>query len=284
MNKKIFCFLFCLVFVSCATPGLVRGNIESYHNLESYSGKTLYLDSYAEVSRNDLSFSFVREKFEERLSNEGYKITQSSRNADLIVYIGYSVGDEETKVGTRTIPTFGTFGEITGSRQAVDVYSERTRLIGMEMYDAVTEKQVYSMVLQSKGSCGALREVLDEFLNAIFTNFPNNNGRFTKPGIFSCWFETMKLIFFLTLSILSLFSFSNDPSEEIFNNIYKICNVPISPEMVKETSAYCKCYANDVLEYFSIEEIDNLDKKGIDSASEKLLERITSKCISRAFG
>lgn len=54
--------------------------------------------------------------------------------------------------------------------------------------------------------------------------------------------------------------------------------------MVKETSAYCKCYANDVLEYFSIEEIDNLDKKGIDSASEKLLERITSKCISRAFG
>jgi len=94
----------------------------------------------------------------------------------------------------------------------------------------------------------------------------------------------MKLIFFLTLSILSLFSFSNDQSEEIFNNIYKICNVPISPEMVKETSAYCKCYANDVLEYFSFEEIDNLDKKGIDSASEKLLERITSKCISRAFG
>ena len=68
MNKKIFCFLSCLVFVSCATPGLVRGNIESYHNLESYSGKTLYLDSYAEVSRNDLSFSFVREKFEAELT------------------------------------------------------------------------------------------------------------------------------------------------------------------------------------------------------------------------
>ena len=42
------------------------------------------------------------------------------------------------------------------------------------------------MTLKSSGSCGVISEVIDEFIEAISTGFPNNSGPFVVPAIFNC--------------------------------------------------------------------------------------------------
>lgn len=86
------------------------------------------------------------------------------------------------------MPTYGIVGSSTSS---VTTYN---RAIALDIIEAKSFKEgdpktVYQGRTRSEGSCSVIVEVFDEMLEAMFSDFPGENGRNRKQSIrgdFNC--------------------------------------------------------------------------------------------------
>lgn len=156
---------------------------------------------------NSLEFAHYKKKFEERLSANGYTISNSPENAKYIALVAYGIdngqsatvstpiygqtsggttttsgtiyssGGSATFSGTSyTMPTYGVVGSVTGSRTSYK------RAIALDIVDAASlkgnePKTVYEGRIKSTGSCPVIVEVFDEMLEAMFTDWPGESGK-----------------------------------------------------------------------------------------------------------
>jgi hypothetical protein len=193
--------------VSCATTStsnnFVRGNIESFKNFEDTLEGFIFIEASSEDKKGKLEFITYKNKFKNSLMDLGLQVTDELSNSDYVLFLDYGIGNEQIRTGSFSVPTWGSTGGgtttfygntaittpsygITGSRTQNYSYSQYPRFITVDIFTKESQKKVYEMTLKSSGSCGVISEVIDEFIEAISTGFPNNSGPFVVPAIFNC--------------------------------------------------------------------------------------------------
>ena len=102
------------------------------------------------------------------------------------------------------------------------------------------------------------------------------------------------ITFFLIFFAFSHSSFSKINDKRVYNNLYKSCVKNPAPQFTSnETSKYCKCFSDDVVKYFTVRELidlemeinsvkDNETRLRI-SLSNKKFKDIASKCLAKIY-
>lgn len=216
---KIITILAVLIVTGCATPPrVVTNNTAFYVDAFAPRGSISVVSGEADVN-GSLEFAAYKKKFESKLIASGYKIENDPNNADFIGLVAYGIDNGETSTvstpifgqtgggstyssgtvyssggsatysgSSYTMPTYGVVGRSTGP---VTTYN---RAIALDIVEAQSfkegnPKKVYEGRTKSKGSCSVIVEVFDEMLEAMFTDFPGENGRNRKqdvPSIANC--------------------------------------------------------------------------------------------------
>ncbi len=204
--------VFLALLTGCVAP-IVATNTTVFY-VETYAPR----DSISVVSgeadvNSSLEFAAYKKKFENKLSIAGYIIEQDPNKADYIALVAYGIDDGKTSTistpifgpmggGTTyssgtvydsdgninysgqsyTMPTYGIVGSQTSS---ITTYK---RAIALDIVEASSfkegnPKKVYQGRTRSEGSCSIIVEVFDEMLEAMFSDFPGENGRNRKQRI-----------------------------------------------------------------------------------------------------
>lgn len=218
--KSYICRLIALLFITilygCNTIApVVRTNITVFYT-DHYSPRGTIAVVASDVGvNNSLEWAAYKNKFEAKFADNGYIIEQDPNNAQFIALVAYGIDNGETAIvsipiygrtggGTTTtigtagnvnytaisytMPTYGVVGTSTNSQ------TEYTRAIALDIIDADSMKEnspnkVYEGRAKSIGTCSVIVEVFDEMLEAMFTDFPGENGRNRKiesPSITNC--------------------------------------------------------------------------------------------------
>ena len=190
----------------------VIAQVDSYDDFQPQdSQSTLAVVGYPVKTDNSLEFRSYRNLFENRFRAEGFTIVSADNSPDLIAFVSYGIDSGETTTSISSVPQFGqtgggtttysgsfssggSYGYYSGSAYSMPTYgitgySSRsvqqdryTRKVAIDMVDASTlnsdkPRKVCEMRLISKGNCGAISEVMDEFVEIIFKNYPNTTGK-----------------------------------------------------------------------------------------------------------
>lgn len=194
---------------------LVRTNITVFYK-DQYSPRGTISVVASDISvNNSLEWAAYKKKFEAKFSDNGYIIEQDSKDAQFIALVAYGIDNGETAIVTTPIygqigggmtTTTGTVGNVnyTETSYIMPIYgvvgtstnsqTEYTRAIALDIVDAKSIKEnlpnkVYEGRAKSIGPCSVFVEVFDEMLDAMFTDFPGENGRNRKiesPSITNC--------------------------------------------------------------------------------------------------
>lgn len=216
--RTIFALLLVVIVTGCATPKVVTNNTAFY--VDSYFPRGSITVVSAEIGlRNSLEFAVYKKKFETQLAKAGYRIESDPDKANYIALVAYGIDDG--KMSIVSTPIFGhtgggttyssgtvygatgsstfsgksytmpTYGVIGSSAAAVTTYN---RAIAIDIVEANSFKngelvKVYEGRTKSRGGCPVIVEVFDEMLEAMFSDFPGENGRNRKqvvPAILNC--------------------------------------------------------------------------------------------------
>jgi hypothetical protein len=184
----------------CAAPPRVETTTTTFHGPGHEARGTIAVRTADASADQSLEFRSYKPRIEQRLAAAGYTI--AAGRAEYVALVSYSVD-----AGTRaqvTLPIYGqtgggtsysfgtvqgadgpkpysgttynapTYGVVGATTQSVVVY---TRTIAIDIVDAVTRDKRYEMRARSAGRCGAIVEVFDAMLEAMFDAFPGENGR-----------------------------------------------------------------------------------------------------------
>ena len=218
-NGRIILSLLALaVLAGCAS---VQVQVSSFSTLTvPVANKTIAVVGYPEATNKSLEFSNYRPKFEQNFRAVGFSIAPAEQ-AHYIAFVSYGIdtGTTQTslvstpiygKTGGGTTYTSGTvssysggYGSYSGTSYTMSTYGivgSSTSTVQSTVYkrqlavdiveastvDADNPSKVYEGRLSSAGSCGAMIEVIDELIQALFMKFPNDSGRVKVAGEFDC--------------------------------------------------------------------------------------------------
>jgi len=187
-------------------PRVHTNNTVFYVDGYSPKGSISVVSGEANVN-NSLEFAAYKNKFERKLSLAGYMIGSNPNKTDYIALVAYGIDYGETSIistpifgqtgggstyssgtvygsgssasysgSSYTMPTYGIVGSSSHAR------TEYNRAIALDIVEAKSFKEgkpikVYEGRTKSKGSCSVIVEVFDEMLEAMFSDFPGENGR-----------------------------------------------------------------------------------------------------------
>ena len=208
-NRILLSFLALTILAGCA---VVRAQVSSFSTLAMpVMNKSIAVIGYPEETNKSLEFRSYRPKFEQNFRAVGFSIAPPDQ-ADYIAFVSYGIdtGTTQTSLvstpiygqtgggttytsgtvsaysggygpysGTSyTMPTYGVVGYSTSTVQ----YTTYKRQLAVDIVEASTVEtnnpiKVYEGRLSSIGSCGAMSEVIDELIQALFVKFPNDSGK-----------------------------------------------------------------------------------------------------------
>tara|TARA_R110000751_G_C13784776_1_gene481400 strand:- start:3065 stop:3724 length:660 start_codon:yes stop_codon:yes gene_type:complete len=206
------------IITGCASPGVVTNNTAFYIDTYSPKGSISVVSGEIDVNKS-LEFAAYKKKFERKLSLAGYTIEKDTNKAEFIALVAYGIdsgksstistpifgqtsggitrssgtvygvgGSVNYSVSSYTMPTYGVVGSSIKSR------TNYKRAIALDIVEAGSFKEgnpvkVYEGRAKSEGTCSVFAEVFDEILEAMFSDFPGENGRNRKQevrGVYNC--------------------------------------------------------------------------------------------------
>ncbi len=209
--------LLSLTMAGCASR--VVTNTTNFYKPEYQNKGTISVVSAKKQTSSSLEFEHYKSVFEKHLGKLGFVPVKNPAEAQYIALISYGIDNGKNSVETTPIfgqtgggttynsgtvssggystsysgstysmPTYGVVGSTTSS------YTTYTRAIAMDIVKAKSLRQGTPEVLlesraKSSGSCSQISEVFDEILEAMFDDFPGENGRsnrVTIHGNFNC--------------------------------------------------------------------------------------------------
>lgn len=206
MKRLITLMLSAMILTGCG-PG-VKTNKTVYYSTQHAERGLIYVAAFSNQQNSSLEFTHYKRKIETYLQAVGFIPTQDKGHAEFTALVSYGIGDRVTTsdsvpiygqtgggitqhsgsfnsfgggYGTfsgtsHTMPTFGVVGSIpvsntTYTRQiAIDIV--RTSTLATDR-----PEKLFEIRGKSSGSCSVISEVFDEMLEAMFTDFPGENGK-----------------------------------------------------------------------------------------------------------
>ncbi len=202
--------------------GCVKAEVLSISTLKKpVTDKAIAVVGYPEETNTNLEFRSYRTKFEQHFRTVGFSIAPVEK-ADYIAFVSYGIDIDRTVTSLVSTPTYGQIeegatytsgttstydggnGSYSGTNYTMPTYEVEgssissaqstlyKRHLAIDIVEASTldtdnPRQVYRGRLTSSGRCGAMNEVMDELIEALFSKFPSRSGRaivganFTKP-------------------------------------------------------------------------------------------------------
>ncbi len=193
-----------LVLSGCAT--VVTRTTAFYTSDYTTSGSIFVIPADAEKN-NSLEFASYKKRFEDKLSTNGYSIVTNANDAKYIAIVAFGIDNGKSSVvsmplfgqtggGTTyssgtvygtggsasysgssyTMPTYGIVGSSTSSATTY------TRAIALDIVEAKSlktgkPKKIYEARVKSSGTCSVIAGVFNELLEAMFKEFPGDNGK-----------------------------------------------------------------------------------------------------------
>ena len=210
MNNRISCLL-CLTCFLLQGCGMMSSRVVSnttafYQGGYSARGAIMVIAADKTIN-NSLEFAYYKGKFEQKLTSYGYQVVRDSNKAEYIALVAYGIDNGETSnvstpifgqtsggttytsgtvygssgVGnysstSYTMPTYGVIGS-SSSSQTTYQRAIALDIVQADSYKTGKPKRVYEGRTKSSGSCSVIVEVFDEMLEAMFHEYPGENGR-----------------------------------------------------------------------------------------------------------
>jgi len=199
-------------------PG-VETTTTTYYSGQYQQRGTIAVSSANATTDNSLEFQAYRTRIEAQLAAVGYTITDRASHPDFVALVSYGIDNGTTtqsstpiygqtgggttyssgslygsggsgsyQGSTYTMPTYGVIGNSTRTDTTYN------RAIAIDIVEASSlqsgnpQKQ-YEMRAKSSGSCSVIGEVFDEMLQAMFSDFPGENGKsrtVSVKGVYDC--------------------------------------------------------------------------------------------------
>ena len=205
---KFYSLLFIATMVGCSplTTTVKTDTTAFYQPSFKSEGSVVVLPGDISLD-NSLEFDLYRQKVEEKLSAEGFSIADNIEAADFAALVLYAVDDGKQSVVYS--PVYGqtgrrinSYSDIVYDADGRAVYIRRNYLspdfgvvgasantktnyrqtIALDIVEADSlsddkPKKLFEGRTISSGQCSVMVEVFDELLEAMFSDFPGDNGR-----------------------------------------------------------------------------------------------------------
>lgn len=214
--KKLLVVAMLALLQACAVGPQFHVNVDSISAPEAASkSKYVLLPGVKDVEVGDLQYREYAAYVERALTSKGYTKTSSFAEADIAIFLGYGIGDPETRQFTYSLPTYGQTGVSSANTYGtVNTYGNTATYSGTTTYtptygvtgstthtgtqttffrymwlDAVdldeyrkTEKeiQLWKTTVTSTGSSGDLRQVFPILVAASKPHIGSNTGKKIK--------------------------------------------------------------------------------------------------------
>lgn len=190
------------IFLSGCGSSLVS-NISVFHKLPIVEKKDTINFSFLKLEgqNNNLEYDTYQEKVRNYLLKQGYV---EKNNSNILISIQYGIDNGREKL--RLVPMYGEtwyspyyrgygygyrgygyghrygygygygyrgYGIIGNSSSSYTLYKS---YLTFKMYDKDSKKAIYQANVTSRGSSGELLLIIDEMVEALFQNFPGENG------------------------------------------------------------------------------------------------------------
>lgn len=186
----------------CVTP-VVQTRATNFYGPEYAERGSISVISADPTQEKSLEFGSYKSKIESKLSGVGYSIGSSPTDSKYVAIVSYGIDNGKSE--TVLVPVFGqtgggttfssgrigntgysgtsytmpTFGVVGASSSSETTY---TRVIAIDIVNSASiqasaPKKIYEMRAKSVGTCPVINGVFNEILEAMFINFPGENGR-----------------------------------------------------------------------------------------------------------
>jgi len=212
--KHLTLFLLGFTLVGCTT---YQVRVTTFHNLSPKPDEALTINKTFDVvpaqktMKGSLGFEAKAGMISARLEQFGMK--RNKKSPELLVYLGYAIGDGRTKSGSSPVygqtgggstafsgSTFGSGGSTRFSGNAYSTptygvtgyqsysYTQYTRTMSIDIVDVEGStkddvKKVYEARVRSVGSSGVIDKVVPYMIEAVFRDFPGQSGKTKKYSI-----------------------------------------------------------------------------------------------------
>lgn len=199
MKKTL--LILCVLLSGCA--GYVQTSSTSFHGQQHSDRGTIRVQALDATQKDSLEFNAVSEYVQKKLIDKGFVSNANNPNTEYIAFITYGIDTGSTSTSTvpifgqtgggtsystgvvntgrttgtfssttTTMPTYGMIGAIPVNRREY----RREVNINIWRYQNPPAK-VYELKGVSSGSCSNINSVIRPIIDAMFENFPGENGK-----------------------------------------------------------------------------------------------------------
>ena len=194
-----------VLFVFSGCTSFVTTNVTIFHELSDSKNKEKQIYySFGPIltKSSDMEYKLYKSKIKKYLLKNNYV---EKENSDNFVVFEYFVDKGRTKLGSspiigqtgvsasKTVGTINSFGTFSGNTTYTPVYgvtgsstytyTEYGRILELSIYSKGPMRKVYEGIVASVGSNPNLLLVIDEMIEALFNEFPGENGTSKKIKI-----------------------------------------------------------------------------------------------------
>lgn len=204
---KLSTLLLLIIFTTACSTLEVKTNATAFYVAEFKSTGSIFILSADAEKNNSLEFAHYKQKIEDKLVVAGYSIAANADVAEYIAIVAYGIDNGKTSV--ISTPIFSSPNALYGGRlssnphrpymmpsysvvgTSTDSFTTYTRAIALDIVDAKSLKtvtieqaqKVYESRVKSTGKCAVIAGVFDQLLEAMFQNFPGDNGKTITAAI-----------------------------------------------------------------------------------------------------
>lgn len=198
---KLSSLFFIAVFTTACSTMEVKTNTTAFYVSEYKSAGSIFVISADAEKNNSLEFANYKKKIEAKLVVTGYSIAANADLAEYIASVAYGIGNGKTSV--ILTPRLSSPNALYGGRLSTKPYrhymmpsydvvgasanliTTYTRAIKLDIVVAKSLKKgkidqaqkVYESKVKSTGECAVIAGIFDQLLEAMFQNFPGDNGK-----------------------------------------------------------------------------------------------------------
>lgn len=198
---KLSSLFFITVFTTACSTMEVKTHTTAFYISEYTSTGSIFVISADAEKNNSLEFANYKKKIEAKLAVTGYSIAANADLAEYIAIVAYGTGNGKKSVILS--PIISSPNALYGGRLSTNPYrhymmtsysavatsantiTTYTRAIALDIVVAKSFKtgkidkaqKVYESKVKSTGECAVVAGIFDQLLEAMFQNFPGDNGK-----------------------------------------------------------------------------------------------------------
>ncbi|WP_413691784.1 DUF4136 domain-containing protein [Psychromonas sp. KJ10-2] len=194
---KITALLTLIMLISACSSYSVDTTRTTFYQDQLTTTGSIYIATAEGLPNNSLELASYKQKIANKLNTVGYRVISDITQADYIATIDYGINEGNTYIVTipDTRPRSrlihrGKFARIQHrdrhkkiNSPTSNIVTTYNRVLALDITSAQDNSKVYESQVTSIGECEIMAGVFEQLLEAMFTDFPGENGKIRKASI-----------------------------------------------------------------------------------------------------